>query len=165
MNDADRDLKQRVREIAPGAPFPRERIHRRIGKSLDAPRRRGGGLPSWLRAAAAVAAGVLLFVAGVEYGRRNVGSAVAVDGSVPTAIQSSGSEWVASISRLRESEAGLDPEQVEQARQVALAVMYGAALELVRNSPDDEMAAAVYRALSIERRNQAAEGEQTRVWF
>ncbi len=110
---------------------------------------------------------------GVEYGRR-VAPTIAPPAavirqpplSVPTSIQAKGTEYVAALARLTELSQELTPEEREQSRQVALAVLYGAALELLRYAPNDPVAASVYRSVSGERLPGGDDPEEPEVkWF
>jgi hypothetical protein len=158
-------LRDELRQCFPQVDFPADEIEAEIRLSLRSSARSDSsglntGLPisspdlprdpiPWWKAAARVglvaAASVLLFVGGVEYGRRTtpqlpgtfvlpVGDAV----SLPLAIQSAGSFYVASLTRLSSDANALSSEERRVAREVGLAALYAASLELSRESIDDE---------------------------
>ncbi|HSR42713.1 MAG TPA: hypothetical protein VLL48_11085, partial [Longimicrobiales bacterium] len=63
--------------------------------------------------------------------------------SVPLDIQSAGSRYVATLARFSGEAARLSVEERRMAREVALAALYGAAVELLREAGDDETLEAV----------------------
>ena len=74
--------------------------------------------------------------------------------SVPIAIQSEGTEYVAAITRLAELGDSLTPQEREQAREVAVAVLYAAALQLLRDAPQDAVAETIYETVAEQRLRQ-----------
>jgi hypothetical protein len=121
-------------------------------RSAGVPSRRPAVTPV-LRVALAAAAAILVFVSGIEYGRRLAGPAAMAPAasepapditvatpSLPLAIQSAGSQYVASLAVLSQAYPQLTVEQQRTAREVALAALLGAAIELLRDSGDDDTA-------------------------
>ena len=70
---------------------------------------------------------------------------------LPVSIQSEGTEYVAAVTRFAREAARLTPDEREQAREASLAVMHGAAWELLRFEPDDPVAGKVLELVSDER--------------
>lgn len=161
-------LRAELREIAEAPEFPRERIRARIRHTLTSRATPARSPRRPVPVLAGLAASVLLFVAGAAYGRWSASPAPAASGrtaalpaatELPASIQAEGTRYVAALTRLTESADSLTPEQREQARQVALAVLYGAALELMRYAPEDPVAADVYRSVVPQRRRGYDAGE------
>jgi hypothetical protein len=151
-HEDDSRLRDALRDAAPSARFDAETLRARIEESVArGPERAGRShrrpryrlLLFWsARAAAAVA----LLIIGAWYGRRSAESesmrlipayqAMTAQPdlfrpvNVPLSIQSAGTGYVASLALLSEMRDQLTPEQHEQARQVALAVLIGAIAEL-----------------------------------
>jgi len=102
----------------------------------------------WTRAVLQTAAAVALLALGAALGRT-----IRPDGTYPrpvddplmaaTEVQRTGTEYVAAIARFRDLTARGDRAQVDQARDVALAAVHGAAWELTRLDPADATARAV----------------------
>ncbi len=126
----------------------------------------------WLKIGGAIAASLAIFVAGAEYGRR-VASPVVVPqeteaaalaaepafaASVPLLIQTYGSQYVAEMARMSETIDQMTPEERQQAREVALAVLYGAATEILRAGPQDDAAASVAKVLLAQRQIATDDG-------
>lgn len=129
------------------AGFPRDDIEQRIRATIAQGERAPQVRRNGARLVLAAAAGVVLFVAGAEYGRRTtepmllavpVRMEEAETTSVPLSIQSTGSRHLASLARFTEEAEKLTPEQRRTAREVALAMLAGAALELLRESENSE---------------------------
>jgi hypothetical protein len=123
-----------------------------------------------VRTALAAAAAVVVFVAGSEYGRRTaafgVGIAVAeADLSSPISIQSTGSRYVASLAQFTERASELTVEEREEARQVALAIMYAATAELLLDQENDELLEAVARLVYQKRQSLRNPQHRDAVWF
>ena len=146
-DDLDPTVRDALRGAAPRADFPKGALRERIETSLSA-RARSEPLRTrpparaaitWFARAAAAAA---MFVLGAWYGRANApvvtpaasnafaALAGTLPAQVPFSIQSAGTGYVASLAMLSEMREQLTPEQREQARQVALAVLSGAIAEL-----------------------------------
>lgn len=143
-DDSIRDL---VRDAHPRPPFPAVAIRRRIARS------RGQRKPAGLlgRVALAVAAALLVFVGGAEYGRRTAAPASPEVEPTPLAIQAAGSRWVAHLAAFTDSAPALAPAEREQARQVALAALYAASIELLRQTEDDDLLATVAELIEVRR--------------
>lgn len=147
--------------------FPADEVHARIRRTIAGGGRRSSEagrvrrssraaewtgssrIPRW---AAAVAAALLLFVAGAEYGRRSavstVGEMAAVrEGALglPLAIQASGSDYVARLAELTIPASALSERDRQLAREVAWATLRGAMVELARQSEGDETLRAMIR--------------------
>jgi len=148
----DKPLDETTRHLLSeldGAPaFPREEIRARLRSTLRPPRSR------WPRIAGAVAASVLLFALGIAIGRWSAGpgtpSASPV-ANLPVSIQSEGTEYVAAVTRFAQEAGRMTPIEREQAREASLAVMHGAAWELLQFEPDDPVAGKVFELVSDER--------------
>ena len=104
------------------------------------------------RAALTAAASLALFIAGAESGRRTAPISVMVPApstptevrnDLPYSIQSAGSQYVAMLATFSGQADSLSPEERRVAREVALAALYSASLELLREAGDDEMLRAV----------------------
>lgn len=178
MNDRHQDeIGRLLAEVEPAPDFPGERIRQRVSATIserqaNERRARGAVLVRFMRPAAAVAAGLLIFVAGAEYGRRlatppirpvagqeaqGTADLSPASRNVSFSIQERGTAYLAEVARLSESAASMTPEQLEEARQVATAILYGAALELVRAAPEDQLADAIVRSLRARRRGDDGE--------
>lgn len=174
--DPDDRIREELRDRFPPAPFPEAEIEDRIRTSLA--RREGapgatpkppgaGSTPGWrgetTRTVLAAAAALVLFIGGMEYGRRTAtppgypapvtaapGPVEAAE-SLPLSLQSAGSRYVASLARFSEEAESLTPGQRQVAREVALATIYGATLELLRESEDDRTLQAVLQMVAARR--------------
>jgi hypothetical protein len=159
MEDHDDGLGEQLR-AQHAAGFPRDEIERRIRATImeraasPAPRAGRAGVRALLAAAAALA----LFIAGAEYGRRTadplmLALPMRMDdfeiASVPLSIQSTGSRHMASLARFTEESELLTPEQRRTAREVALAMLAGAALELLRESGTSESLRAAADLIAV----------------
>ena len=173
--DKDSKLIEQLTDADPPPSFPRERVRARILTTLDAAECDTGVAAVarrallW-RAAALAAAALVVFVVGVEYGR-SLGTSPPIPvadtvrpsaaGSpvqtVSMSIQQRGTAYLTEVAKLSETAGTLSPEQLEEARQVALAILYGAAMELVRAAPDDELADAIVRSLRARRQGDPDE--------
>lgn len=115
----------------------------------------------------AAAAAVLVFVAGAEYGRRSAAQPESVTASLntPLAIQLAGTEYVARVADFSSDASNLTTSERSEARQVALAILYAASVELLRESEDDDLLTLVARL--IESRRQAERDPQVTgtLWF
>jgi hypothetical protein len=159
----DSQLAEALRHASPSAPFEREALRDRIERSTLA----GGAVAVALRIGprrlvlrwtARAAAAAALFLGGTWYGRSlapaavNRPSGVSTQAAavppdqVPLSIQSAGTGYVASLALLSEMHDRLSPEQRDQARQVALAVLSGAIAELVATE-DPQAPARMLRTL------------------
>jgi hypothetical protein len=146
-DDLDSELREAMHAASPPAEFQRDALRDRIAGSLaerarSAPSR--GRPPAHIAAVwlARAAAAVLIFALGAFYGRANAPVVESVSSNafaaleatlpanVPLSIQSAGTGYVASLALMSGMRDRLTPEQREQARQVALAVLSGAIAEL-----------------------------------
>lgn len=180
--DRDEGLREALRDGFPPPPFPEAEIEDRIRATLirrgerwgrGAPRPGASG-PWWrggtARSVLAVAASLVLFIGGMEYGRRTALPAgyptpgVVASGpvenaeSLPLVLQSAGSRYVASLARFSGEANSLTPRQRQVAREVALATIYGATLELLRESGDDQTLQAVLQMVAARRNEIGAAG-------
>lgn len=201
-------LRVELQRHHPGPDFPEREMEREIEARMEAVRstREGkGGAPVasrrdsadvlplrrdvrwWQRGPVtgllSAAAALLVFIGGVEYGRRGIqttgiegpvatvaGDAGAREGalrvpgstesvSLPLSIQSAGSEYVATLARFSGTSNQLPDEQREIAREVAMTVLYGAALELLEAIGDDQLLEQLVS--EIGRRRFQTDGEGT----
>lgn len=120
----------------------------------------------------AVAAALLLFIAGAEYGRRSVvstfGELAAVQQGamgLPLAIQASGSSYVARLSELGAPSSALTERERELAREVAWATLHGAMVELERQTEGEEGLGAMIRLVESTRRRAGSEGHDAVLRF
>ena len=146
-DDIDAGLRDALRDAAPPAGFDAGALRDRIDSSIAG---RATPVP-WHRAApirlavpwiARAAAAGVVFALGAWYGRSNAQAITPADpasgpfvagtlpAQLPLSIQSAGTGYVASLAMLSEMRERMTPEQREQARQVALAVLSGAIAEL-----------------------------------
>jgi len=172
MSDPNDRLRAALGAARPPAAWPAAEIEDRIRGTIAWRHRRVMGLPAssilrsgTVRALLAAAASLAVFIGGAEYGRRlgasqappiaeAAGPAVPVENvSLPLSIQSAGSRYVASLARFSETAPSLSPEQRQTAREVALALLYSATIELVRESRDDDILRTVSQLVE-ERRNE-----------
>ena len=167
------------------ARLPRERMPSRIleERTVRALKERGlirshpggwGRVRPWM-AATAVAASLALFASGVAVGQgmgaRQTASALAAiypDEAARAAatVQSTGTAHRTALAALVEATRSAQPEEMERAREVALASFWASAAEIVRLAPDDPLAARILQEL--ERAQHAGAGaEATRnvVWY
>ena len=163
------------KEHAPPA-FPKDEVKARVAATLRTRRHRRDADQRWflhpvVRTALAAAAAVVVFVAGSEYGRRT-GAINGAGNSVPEAalsapisIQSAGSRYVASLAQFTEQSPELMPEEREEARQVALAILYAATAELLQDQENDELLKAVTRLLYNKRQALRNPEHPDAVWF
>ena len=110
-------------------------------------------LTGWHRSFAAralltAAASLALFIGGAEYGRRTallsifvLAPTTALDAraDLPYSIQSAGSQYVATLAMFSGRADSLSVEERRIAREVALAALYSASLELLREAGDDDV--------------------------
>lgn len=130
----------------------------------------------WM-AALAIAASLALFAGGLALGQW-MGARQAADvlasmyperaERAAALVQTTGSAYAAALSRLVEATQTADPEEVKQAREVALGALWAAASEVVRLAPDDPVAAQILREFERVRGGRGAgdaEGARSVVWF
>lgn len=134
----------------------------------------GARLP-WL--AAGIAAALALFVSGLAVGQamgsRQTANAFAAVYTRPTdlaaaRVQSTGSAHREALSALVAATGTADPQERQQAREVALAAFWAAANEIVRLAPDDPVALRILQEAerSVGTRGaSAAEDTTSVVWF
>jgi hypothetical protein len=222
MNENEGDLyelsdgvREDLRASFPTVPFPKERIERRIRRSVGdgayaevptAGDMRGGvpgaatpdargdfpgatgtdgrsvfagaGMAPPLDAATSprslwervrpvlqAAAVLAVFIGGAEYGRRlgprggvtesareaMIASGIAPGATLPLEIQASGSRYIATLARFSAESQSLPLEQRQIAREVAMAVMYSAAIQLLEEGGEDAVLQSVANMV-IERR-------------
>jgi hypothetical protein len=182
------EVREDLRSSFSPPPFPKERIERRIRRSIGEPThadawagtpelatndgRDGFGDPAWsrhvggvVRVALVAAAVLMVFIGGAEYGRRLgprgseadrtraalIASGIDPGAVLPLEIQASGSRYIATLARFSAESEMLPEDQRKMAREVALAVMYSAALELLSEGGEDQVLQSVAN-LVIERR-------------
>ena len=143
---------------------------------VDDPRRGASPGPSWWRTAAAVAAGIALFVGGVSVGqemgaRQTVDAFQTVfrdgDALLAARVQRAGSDYVASLAALSDAD-GPTVADSGQAVEVALTALWAAATEIVRLAPDDPLAARILQGFEARARALAEEtrsGQQLLIEF
>jgi hypothetical protein len=134
----------------------------------------GARLP-WL--AAGIAAALALFLSGLAVGQsmgvRQTADAFADVYTQPTAraaarVQSTGSEHREALAALVAAMGSADPQEVRQAREVALAAFWAAANEIVRLAPDDAVALRILQEAERSagaRGARAADDTTNVVWF
>ncbi len=177
--DHDEGLDPETSELLafeePGADFPRDAIRERIRASVarfQVAEPATSQRSPWLKVGGAIAASLVIFVAGAEYGRRVASPVVppqtteatglaveaAFAASVPLSIQTHGSRYIAEMARMSETIDQMTPEERQQAREVALAVLYGAAAEILRAGPQDDAAASVAKVLLAQKQIATDDG-------
>ncbi len=177
------ELTPEEREVY--ARLPREQMPSRIleERTVRALKERGlirsrpghvGRVRPWMTATA-VAASLALFASGVVVGQgmgaRQTANALAAIYPDETAraaatVQSTGSAHRTALAALIEATQSATPEDVERAREVAVASFWASAAEIVRLAPDDPLAARILQ--EFERAQHAGAGaEATRnvVWY
>ena len=181
MDDFERNLTQELKARYSAPAFPAERIEARLERSVteirvdqaDRPTVRRGifGSPAF-RSVMAAAAALVLFIGGAEYGRWSAEDTLAIDPglpgssalSLPVSIQSAGSDYIATLAQLSGSQA-LTSEEADEAKEIALAVFYGAVLELMRDDGQDEMLATIAQLLHSRRQSLRNPGTEGAIWF
>ena len=79
--------------------------------------------------------------------------------------QSAGSEYVARLAQFGADANGLSDDVREEARQVALATLYAASIELLRESEDDEFLATVAQLIFSRRQANRYPEHAGAIWF
>ncbi|UCC72604.1 MAG: hypothetical protein JSV86_19950 [Gemmatimonadota bacterium] len=177
-------LRQAEREAFDS--LPRERMPSRIleERTVRALKKRGiirsrpllstARLP-WL--AAGIAAALALFVSGLAVGQamgvRQTADALAGIYTRPTdlaaaRVQSTGSAHREALAALVTATGAAEPQEVQQAREVALAAFWAAANEIVRLAPDDPVSLRILQEVerSVGGRGPGAAADTTNVvWF
>ncbi len=187
MDRLDEKLGQLLNDEYGAEDFPAAQIEQRLDHSIEhrqqSLRFRVGRLTSMAtspmaKSMMAAAAALVLFVGGAEYGRRSA-EAIQFDTqaalseerlyeeglSVPLSIQSTGSDYVAALAKLSDESDELTEAQLDEARDVTLAVLYGVVVELMRDSGEDEMLSTIAQLIHSRRqaiRNPEFEGA---IWF
>lgn len=160
------------RDFAPPA-FPEDEIEARIRASVARRRQRTPrgdrpAPPRWsggtAQAVLAAAASLVLFIGGVEYGRRTAVPPPAASApgpevvapveqavSLPLSIQSAGTRYVAALARFSGQSDALAAEERQVAREVALAALYGATVELLREAGEDDVLSLVAEMVAARR--------------
>jgi hypothetical protein len=161
----DNVTQRQLADAFDAPPFPDARIRARLQRTLGA---RTGGSRSpvrWLAAATLAAAVLLAFIGGVEYGRRLParpdGGQVNAMADLPMAIQSAGTDYITAVGRFADLRDSLSINDRDQAREVALAVLYGVVVELLRSEAADPEFARVIQA-AMARQRAASEAV---LWF
>jgi hypothetical protein len=127
--------------------------------------------------AAAVAASVALFASGLAVGQW-VGSRQTADAlatvypdqadRAAALVQTTGSAYTAALGRLVEVTAAADTQEVQRAREVALAALWAAASEVVRLAPEDPLAVEILQGFE-RARSEGSPGDSAAarnfVWF
>ncbi len=177
---SDENLDPRIADLLKrehtSPTFPKDEVKARVAATLRTRRDRSDAERRWfihpaVRTALAAAAAVVVFVAGSEYGRRTaaingvVNSVPEMTLSTPISIQSTGSRYVASLAQFTEQSPELTPEEREEARQVALAIMYAATAELLQDQENDELLEAVARLFHSKRQSLRNPEHRDAVWF
>jgi len=117
----------------------------------------------WWRGAAAVAAGIALFVGGLSVGQamgaRQTADALHTvfeerDARLAARVQRAGSDYVASLVALSEADGSFRADS-SQALEVALTALWAAANEIVRLTPDDPLAARILQGFEARSRESA----------
>jgi hypothetical protein len=134
-----------------------------------------GARLAWL--AAGIAAALALFVSGLAVGQamgvRQTADALAGVYTRPTdlaaaRVQSTGSAHREALSALVTATGSAEPQEVQQAREVALAAFWAAANEIVRLAPDDPVALRILQEAErgpSGRGPGASEDTTSVVWF
>ena len=116
-----------------------------------------GGRP-WWKSAAAIAAGIALFAGGLSVGQvlgaRQTADAFQTvfeegDALLASQVQRAGSDYVAALAALAESEGGAAAD-TGQALEVALTALWAAANEIVRLAPDDPLTARILQGFEAQ---------------
>lgn len=196
VTEAEGRLREALKRDFATPRFPGAEIEDRIRASVA---RRGtrsqdgnGPAPPWwsggtTRAVLAAAASLVLFVGGMEYGRRTavpiapvaptVGPGATTSGpvagateaaeptSLPLSIQSAGTRYVATLARFTGEADGLAAEERRLAREVALAALYGAAVELLREAGEDDVLRAVAEMVAVRRGTMSGDGGPSALSF
>ncbi|MBT8478847.1 MAG: hypothetical protein KJO06_08025 [Gemmatimonadetes bacterium] len=124
----------------------------------------------WWRSAAAIAAGIALFAAGLSLGQmlgaRQTADAFQTvfeegDALLAAQVQRTGSDYVAALAALSGAD-GSAVADTSQALEVALTALWAAANEIVRLAPDDPLAARIlqgFQAKAHESEDYGAAGQ------
>ncbi len=129
-----------------------------------------GGRP-WWKSAAAIAAGIALFAGGLSVGQmlgaRQTAEAfqtVFEEGDVLLAsqVQRAGSDYVAALAALAESEGGAAAD-TGQALEVALTALWAAANEIVRLAPDDPLTARILQGFEAQAQESSDYGADSQL--
>ena len=165
------------RERVP-SPFLEERTVRALReRGLIRPGTKRVGLRRPWMAAAAAAAAVALFASGLAAGQwigsRQTADALAAVYPDPAdraaaLVQTTGSAYTAALGRLVEATAAADTQEVQRAREVALAALWAAASEVVRLAPEDPLAVQILQEFERARGESSASdsaGSRNVVWF
>jgi len=158
--ESERPLSERVASLPDAAdptrllwPSLRARLE---AEPLNLPR------PAPRRTALQAAAAIIVFLLGVVAGhalQSRPDDTARLDARDPLAaaaeVQRTGTAYVEAVARFRTVAADSAPGAVEQAREVALAAVHGAAFELARLHPEDATAREI---LALARDRRPAEG-------
>jgi hypothetical protein len=181
------DLTPDERKMMDALPRERRPSRRLEERTVHALKARGllRGSPAWRLpgrgwvVVTAAAAGLALFVSGVAVGgwmsAQQTADALASIYSSPAQqaaarVQSTGTAHVEALNALTRAAGSGGAEDVERAREVALATFWAAAAEIVRLAPDDPLAARLLEELEGARRAEAGDtmgpaGARNVVWF
>lgn len=175
----DKHIRQLLQREYRAADFPKHELRSRIEGTLRESGS-GGALYSvagtifrhpLARTLLTVAAAILIFVAGSEYGRRVATSAASQSAeehaeiSAPLSIQTAGSAYVARLAEFRSRAPELSEARRQEARQVALAILYAATIELLKESDEDDLLAAVAQLIFSRRQSQRYPEPTDVIWF
>jgi hypothetical protein len=173
---AEREALEALPPERPPDPLLEERVVQElISRGLLTPRERRSDVAAWRLAAAAALAAVLL-LAGFLVGRWTTDrpAPIADPPAVPAerlalaaSLQRAGSAYVAALDELASSQEAPDSEAMRQGREVALTTLYGAAGEVSRLVPKEQMAGQLLRALDVPAQDgsSSASPPERLVWF
>ncbi|HET6361087.1 MAG TPA: hypothetical protein VFH11_03420 [Gemmatimonadota bacterium] len=123
------------------------------------------GWPGWMHHAVRAAAAVAIFVLGAAAGRALEPSEASREAAIPdeplaaaAEVQRAGTAYVAAIARFRVIAERSPEPVVEQARDVTLAAVHGAAWELTRMRRDDATAEQIVSLVGEGRRGESSDG-------
>jgi hypothetical protein len=165
MHDRDdRDLtaaEQEAFDALPREAMPSRMLEERVVSELRARGylgERHAPRHAWtwgrLPLAAAAAAGIALFAAGIALGqwigaRHTAEAMLALQrqdaANAASAVQRTGDAYLSALGVLAQASASSDPQEVARAREAAQNVLHQAANEMVRLAPDDPVSAQILK--------------------
>jgi hypothetical protein len=165
-SDLDELTRRQLAEAFAEPEFREDRVLDRLHASIEQRRHRRPVLTRVFATAALAATVLVTFIGGTEYGRRLPPPSRSAAGPVapadlPLAIQSAGTEYITAVSQFADLRDSLDSAERAQAREAALAVLYGVVVELMRLEAGDAEFARVIQA-AMARQRAAAEAV---LWF
>jgi hypothetical protein len=140
------------------------------GRMDERPAAGAGGRP-WWKSAAAIAAGIALFAGGLSVGQmlgaRQTADAFQTvfeegDALLASQVQRAGSDYVAALAALAESEEGAAAD-TGQALEVALTALWAAANEIVRLVPDDPLTARILQGFEAQAQESSDYGADSQL--